>query len=624
MYIPETSGASRAVHRIATWEDGLQLHHLKHAQQGLYSRPPSSLFSPPLAIRTVQRPVKAWWFGENAMAPMIEKSASTLLDVIFKRAGATGGHCRCENRPSQRAVADAIIEAAAQPASRRCCGSGTFVHDAISNRSVYRFAFVRDPLDRFLSGMRPHSPWVLCGKQVCAEDAAALRRHAAALAAHTAHSFEVANLPNRRTRTVASAHWYTQSYFLSATDATGRPLLWDHIGRVERVRHDLQSVATHVGGLSAALLTMAGNDSSRGGHAAELPKFNANGLVQEHERAILRASVLGEPQMACDFCTVHLQDYACLGYPLPAECTACTSKKWAASTAGTRDGRKSVMLDTPTAPSNVNASRPPHLLYAVPTQCRNATLPDSIHASIALIEAYGLGTTWLLCYDPPPYAVGSVALSLPACLGQVQGVERPRTCVVRRLDGGTENRPKVFLWHDVLTPDVVAPHKWLALWDSDIMPMPGAFDFGTYVRALELNESAVGVTSPFVKNGHGGDFATARLTPSSLQTIQSASGDATGTLRPVQKVEQMCPVYSAAFWACIQPHISTDGRHRSGFGIGASLHGMCSQLLGRGTFLVAQAVVHEDSKLSKSKGSKVSSLAGRQKAKPPCKNALAY
>ena len=132
----------------------------------------------------------------------------------------------------------------------QCCISGTFQHNSDA-AGLYRFAIVRDPLDRFLSGVHPHESWRLCTKPgtngttqkfVCLDTLSELWAHARALAGCSPRGYRVVNVPEPNT--IKSAHWYTQSYFLSATDAHGRPFKWDFIGRLESFDQDLTHVAT--------------------------------------------------------------------------------------------------------------------------------------------------------------------------------------------------------------------------------------------------------------------------------------------------------------------------------------------------------------------------------------------
>ena len=253
------------------------------------------------------------------MCPFIEKSGSTTLDTTLShyshaRGGHNRGHCACEALGMNATllhVAQAMVNGS-HHLDGRCCLSGTFQHSS-EMPGLYRFAIVRDPLDRFLSAVRPHTPFRLChgknksaphaGRQMCEEDLMLLRSHAAALAGSTDRSYRVVSLPGALLP--KSVHWYTQSYFLSATDAAGNPYRWDFIGHLERLEQALGHVATHFASLSRAL--------------PHLPRKNAgNG---ENDLQVLRRAALDDPGVACHFCHVHAQDYACLGYRLPVECT---------------------------------------------------------------------------------------------------------------------------------------------------------------------------------------------------------------------------------------------------------------------------------------------------------------
>ena len=95
---------------------------------------------------------------------------------------------------------------------------------------------------------------------------------------------------------------YTQSYFLSATDAAGSPVQWTRILRLE----ELTSSADFPGvdpSQQAALI--------KKGKAAENFKPPYEGIIN-----LVRA----DDDLRCGICRVYRQDFACLGY---GGCESC-------------------------------------------------------------------------------------------------------------------------------------------------------------------------------------------------------------------------------------------------------------------------------------------------------------
>ena len=90
----------------------------------------------------------------------------------------------------------------------------------------------------------------------------------------------------------ATIHQYTQSYFLSGTDATGVPVKWTRIIKLENVSADALP-----------------------GHL-RLPRQNAKpgyGRLVEMVRA--------DPELRCGICDIYRQDFVCFGY---RGCEGCT------------------------------------------------------------------------------------------------------------------------------------------------------------------------------------------------------------------------------------------------------------------------------------------------------------
>ena len=226
-------------------------------------------------------------------APLIEKAGSSTIGALLRRRGGVGGYCRCG--PSSLTQLEAARRLMASPPQADCCLAGS--HRATRGRA-YRFAFVRDPVERFLSGALPKRT-TLCRGGPCEADLRRLRDHAHSLA----HNFTV-----RLSAPPHSIHWRTQAYFLSATDARGVPTSWDFIGKLESFEEDWRAVAR--------VLDNATDSSAKVADAGAV-KLNAGHDAQT--RAAFRERLLREP-MLCDVCSVYAQDFACFGYDLPAPC----------------------------------------------------------------------------------------------------------------------------------------------------------------------------------------------------------------------------------------------------------------------------------------------------------------
>ena len=90
----------------------------------------------------------------------------------------------------------------------------------------------------------------------------------------------------------ATIHQYTQSYFLSGTDATGVPVKWTRIIKLENVSADALP-----------------------GHL-RLPRQNAK---PGYDRLV--EMVRADPELRCGICDIYRQDFVCFGY---RGCEGCT------------------------------------------------------------------------------------------------------------------------------------------------------------------------------------------------------------------------------------------------------------------------------------------------------------
>ena len=353
---------------------------------------PADTFVLPVAVGNRRRPVKvvvklATDGTPSFVSPQIWKSASTTLMGLLADKGAIGPHfcpsghspepCRryvarncswaaaaswaswsaprtvepgrgalCTEDPVARRKRDASFllcdEKQLVNPTRACLLHGSFACPDLSQsrqpRDIFRFAFVRDPLDRFLSTFRPravrtlpggaskdpflrydpHGSWQHCHASECRAEVSDLKIIAANL--ERLMRVWVGGGASARCRTRASTpefvmassyrgmltHALTQMYFLSGTDAAGSPLRLDFVGKLESFASDWAQVSARISGSGpAAVLQTRGEHRNRGG-----------------EHAALRAAVEREPAIVCPLCRIYAQDYECLGYAKPAACTS--------------------------------------------------------------------------------------------------------------------------------------------------------------------------------------------------------------------------------------------------------------------------------------------------------------
>ena len=228
-----------------------------------------------------------------------------------------------------------------------CLQHGSF---AVPNRGsdarsgIFRFAFVRDPLDRFLSTFRPdhkyllqasssnrivvqkkeasetatltnsvrthfaagydpHGSWSGCTERTCSGEIMGLR-HVAKHLEYELRAWASGSLgPDRRPQHGLLTHALSQMYFLSGTDATGNMLRLDFVGRLETFRADWAAVEQHIG------------PSRLHERVSTSDRKNVGSLD-----ASIREAVERDPEIMCPVCRIYAQDFQCLGYAMPAIC----------------------------------------------------------------------------------------------------------------------------------------------------------------------------------------------------------------------------------------------------------------------------------------------------------------
>lgn len=256
--------------RHVTWEDTLNIHevHLDRSDKKLLNQSFHACVSPhcmhvgvPLSVQTRIRPVRAFVDAHNSsrFTVPIEKVASSSL----KREYGYEHLRRC-------GFNDAIRLFAHMSNSTACNYAGSFVW----NRRLTSVAIVRHPFRRFLSSLVDH------GTLNCSAPNCQLLSKAKSLIGRLASKrFDMKLFPP-----AAMIHMYTQSYFLSATNVDGAPILWTRIDRMEE----------------NPPIKFAENKKESYTHIVDY-------LVQDKT-------------LRCDICRVYRQDFVCFGYTGCEDC----------------------------------------------------------------------------------------------------------------------------------------------------------------------------------------------------------------------------------------------------------------------------------------------------------------
>ena len=269
--------------RHVTWEDTLDRRNIsiRPADGRLLDVPRATCQGPPLycehagvplSVGSLIRPLRGIFHRQNRslFTVPIEKSASASTKSLF---GYRLLH-RCPHTTA-RQLFDSMANSTA------CDFAGTYAWQAASER----VALVRDPITRFLSSLSDHAP-LRCDKN-CSRtilEPARIR-----LRELRQGRFEMRLFPP-----AATIHQYTQSYFLSGTDATGVPVKWTRITKLENAPDDampdqLRLPAHHH------------NAKPPYGHLVEMVRADA--------------------EIRCGICDIYRQDFVCFGYQ---GCKGCT------------------------------------------------------------------------------------------------------------------------------------------------------------------------------------------------------------------------------------------------------------------------------------------------------------
>ena len=268
--------------RHVTWEDTLERRKIsiRPADGRLLDVPRATCRGPPLycehagvplSVGSLIRPMRGIFHSHNRslFTVPIEKSACSSIKSLFGYRLLHG----CLHTTA-RQLFDSMANSTA------CDYAGSYAWQAASER----IALVRDPITRFLSSLEDHAP-LKCAHANCTLLQAARRR----LREYREGRFEMHLFPP-----AATIHQYTQSYFLSGTDATGVPIKWTRIIKLENAPGD---------GMPNRLRLPHHNAKPAYGHLVELVRADA--------------------ELRCGICEIYRQDFVCLGYQ---GCEGCAGR----------------------------------------------------------------------------------------------------------------------------------------------------------------------------------------------------------------------------------------------------------------------------------------------------------
>ncbi len=153
---------------------------------------------------------------------------------------------------------------------------------------------------------------------------------------------------------VGWVHWLSQSYFLSATDAAGNTIPFDHVARVE----DFASGMAEIG-------AVLGSSSSEARRSEHLKRSNSN-----HEGTVqLYADALTDTPAICQVCALFAQDFDCLNYTRPWRCRDLGVKEVPGSIRWRREQVKSGRLSEKDWTCGQLLTDQPSALQPRPTRC---------------------------------------------------------------------------------------------------------------------------------------------------------------------------------------------------------------------------------------------------------------
>jgi hypothetical protein len=121
-------------------------------------------------------------------------------------------------------------------------------------------------------------------------------------------------------------HLYSQSLFLGGNTSVPQPI--DLLLRLETLDHDLATLKTAVG---------------YGAATADVCPLKAERVAAQKPRGVPSAAVLRtllehDPALMQAVCNIYMQDFVCLGYPLPSACKLLPPRTGAADAGLQREG----------------------------------------------------------------------------------------------------------------------------------------------------------------------------------------------------------------------------------------------------------------------------------------------
>ena len=242
----------------------------------------------------------------SALYVPIWKCATTTATAVMQKAfGACGGQARGPHSPLSGD--EGSVEVGGDLYDFQHGPISTNV--AVDEFSV-RWTIVRDPLERFVSGMIPHGELPLCADGVaCPDRVTELVEHARTLANASAFPWEMGG----------SEHWVSQAFFLSATDDAGKLLQFDRVARLETLESDLGEIGAALGvSFDAKSFVQRMREEANG---VVCVNCKAGDEVERYAEALMQQS----SEDVCLVCGVLAHDYECLGYEQPAACKQCGS-----------------------------------------------------------------------------------------------------------------------------------------------------------------------------------------------------------------------------------------------------------------------------------------------------------
>eukprot|EP00316_Scyphosphaera_apsteinii_P002058 CAMPEP_0119301396 /NCGR_PEP_ID=MMETSP1333-20130426/3187_1 /TAXON_ID=418940 /ORGANISM="Scyphosphaera apsteinii, Strain RCC1455" /LENGTH=296 /DNA_ID=CAMNT_0007303463 /DNA_START=277 /DNA_END=1164 /DNA_ORIENTATION=+ len=157
------------------------------------------------------------------------------------------------------------------------------VSSKIKQGATIVFTVVRDPLSRFVSSLRPHKPFPLCNEAPCNSTLAELAKLAESLLANPLHEITRGE----------GEHRISQTFFLSATDASGCRLHYTHIARVETLAEDLVSIFSSLGTINITSMKINAwrhyNEATVNGTGGS--QYYVNVLLAKHANVVCNVCV---------------------------------------------------------------------------------------------------------------------------------------------------------------------------------------------------------------------------------------------------------------------------------------------------------------------------------------------